>query len=375
MHISAHFDAGNIDVLDATDPSNVRLAIRDDVGGEHKQWFHFRAAGVRGQPCVFRVENAGLCSYPKGWEGYRAVASTDRQRWFRVPTRFEGGALIIEHTPEADAVWYAYFAPYSQERHHDLIARSAQSPFVRHEVLGASIDGRDLDLLVVGEPGVGKRVVWVIARQHPGESMAEWWMEGFLARLLDPHDAIARRARDGAVFYVVPNMNPDGSARGHLRTNAVGANLNREWHEPTLARAPEVKHVRDRMDATGLDLAFDVHGDEALPYNFIAGAEGIAGWTPRLAALQDAFEAAYERACPDFQRVHGYPKDAPRSGNMTMHTNQIAARFDALAMTLEMPFKDNADAPDAEAGWSPERCVRLGAAALDPMVAVLPILR
>ena len=38
--------------------------------------------------------------------------------------------------------------------------------------------------------GDGRPVVWVIARQHPGESMAEWWMEGFLGRLLDPSDPL-----------------------------------------------------------------------------------------------------------------------------------------------------------------------------------------
>ena len=39
----------------------------------------------------------------------------------------------------------------------------------------------------------------------------------------------------------MPNMNPDGSIRGHLRTNAKGANLNREWKEPTEERSPEVQ--------------------------------------------------------------------------------------------------------------------------------------
>ena len=46
-------------------------------------------------------------------------------------------------------------------------------------------------------------------------------------------------------FRVVPNMSPDGSVRGQLRTNACGANLNREWastgayEAPTLERSPE----------------------------------------------------------------------------------------------------------------------------------------
>jgi murein tripeptide amidase MpaA len=39
-----------------------------------------------------------------------------------------------------------------------------------------------MDLLTVGEPGPGKRSVWFIARQHPGETMAEYYMEGLLVR-------------------------------------------------------------------------------------------------------------------------------------------------------------------------------------------------
>lgn len=38
----------------------------------------------------------------------------------------------------------------------------------------------------------------------------------------------------------VPNMNPDGSYHGHLRTNLLGANLNREWASPTMQYSPEV---------------------------------------------------------------------------------------------------------------------------------------
>ena len=83
--------------------------------------------------------------------------------------------------------------------------------------------------------------------------MAEWWMEGFLTRLLDPEDPVAREVLARADFHVVPNMNPDGSRRGHLRTNASGANLNREWQDTTMERSPEVFLVRERMASTGVD--------------------------------------------------------------------------------------------------------------------------
>jgi len=78
----------------------------------------------------------------------------------------------------------------------------------------------------------------------------------------------------------------------------------------------------------------------------------------------------YERASPDFQTEIGYPVTAPGKANLAMCTNWTAHEYDCLAMTLEMPFKDNAKLPDDEFGWSPDRSAKLGGAVLDAMMAV-----
>ncbi len=88
--------------------------------------------------------------------------------------------------------------------------------------------------------------------------MAEWFVEGLVQRLLDETDTVGRALLNKAVFYVVPNMNPDGSARGHLRLNAIGVNLNREWQTPSLEKSPEVFYVREKMLATGVDMFLDI---------------------------------------------------------------------------------------------------------------------
>jgi hypothetical protein len=132
-------------------------------------------------------------AYPKGWEDYNAMASYDRINWFRVPTSFDGQVLTIEHTPGMDSVYYAYFEPYSWERHLELLDRAQMSEHVRMLDLGSTVDGRDLNMLVIGEPAAGKKKVWVIARQHPGETMAEWFVEGMLDALLDPAHPFGRQ--------------------------------------------------------------------------------------------------------------------------------------------------------------------------------------
>ena len=375
MHISANFDAGNIEVINAEDQTNIQLAIRPDVGGEFFQWFNFRLSGEVGEQYVLNIMNAGKASYLAGWEDYQAVASYDREYWFRLPTSYKEGKLTITAELACESIQIAYFAPYSYERHQDLLAAVQVHPLACVEHLGETLDKRDLTLVKVGNGDSKKRSIWITARQHPGETMAEWLVEGLLNSLLDEDNPTAKLLLEKANFYIVPNMNPDGSVRGHLRTNAVGTNLNREWANPSLEKSPEVFHVINKMEETGVDLFYDVHGDEALPYVFLAGSQGTPSYNDRLAHLRDKFSEVLKLASADFQSKFGYDIDAPGTANMTIATHWVAERFDCLANTLEMPFKENANLPFEDTGWSPERSIKLGEASLIAMLAVVDELR
>ncbi|MBH0085939.1 hypothetical protein I6E84_06875 [Psychrobacter sp. SCQQ22] len=378
MHITANFDAGNIDIINLDDKKDIKLAIRPDVGEEFFQWFNFRLSGQIGEQYILNIMNAGEASYLEGWENYQAVASYDRQQWFRLPTSYKEGKLTIVAELECETIQIAYFAPYSYERHQDLLAAVQTHPLVTLEHLGETLDKHDLTLVKIGDDSnsdVNKRNIWITARQHPGETMAEWLVEGLLYGLLDSDNATAKSLLGKANVYIVPNMNPDGSVRGHLRTNAVGTNLNREWESPSLEKSPEVFHVINKMKETGVDLFYDVHGDEALPYVFLAGSQGTPSYNDRLATLRDRFSDVLKLASADFQSEVGYEIDAPSAANMTVATNWVAEYFDCLANTLEMPFKDNDNLPDDEMGWSPERSAKLGEASLVAILAVVDDLR
>ena len=373
--IISKFDDGAITVIDSTDSQNIRLALRGDNAASFSQWFYFRLQGAAYQPCRIRIENAGQSSYPEGWEDYQATASYDRSNWFRVPTRYEDGVLTIEHTPLAGSVYYAYFEPYSHEQHLNLLGDAQGSGLCQIDDLGSTAQGRDINLLTIGHQAASDLKIWIIARQHPGESMAEWFAEGLLSRLLDHQDPTARALLDCATFYIVPNMNPDGAALGNQRTNAAGADLNREWQNPSPERSPEVYAVRQKMHETGVDLFLDIHGEEALPYVFAAGCEGNPSYDARLAALEAAFKTALRQASPDFQDEHGYPKTAPGQANLAIAKSYVGETFGCLSYTLEMPFKDNINLPDDDFGWNGQRSLRLGEAILSAILAVCPQLR
>ncbi|MFA9372466.1 MAG: M14-type cytosolic carboxypeptidase [Labilibaculum antarcticum] len=375
MNISSNFDGGKIEVIDAANPQNIQLSIPNDTNSEHFQWFYFRLMGAMEESVKMRITNAGKASYPEGYEGYNAVASYDRENWFRVPSNYDGKELTIEHTPVYNSVYYAYFAPYTYDQHLDLVHQAQMSPECELVSIGKTVEGKDIDMLIVGEADEEKKSIWVIARQHPGEPMAEWFMQGLLDRLLDQDDPISRSLLDKAVFYLVPNMNIDGSIAGNLRVNTKGINYNREWAEPSIENSPEVFHVRNLMDEYGCDLNLDIHGDEGLPYNFISGIEGIPSFDARLKKLTENFIGSWIATCPDLQDIHSYPKNEPGTGNLAICSKHIGERYKCLSLTLEMPFKDNNDLPDPEYGWSPERSILFGESVLQPIYQVVNHLR
>ncbi len=373
IKITSDFDSGNIVALDTADPSNICLEIKPDGKADFFQWFYFRVDGGKGQPLTMRLKNLVNSSYVNGWKDYRAVASYDGEDWFRVETTsFDGQELTIRHSPEQDIVYYAYFAPYPTSRYRTYVDRIKTSPLLTHEVIGQTLDDQNIDYF---KTGTGARNFWVIARQHPGETMGSWWMEGFLDRLTDASNGTAKALRDSASLHIIPCMNLDGAKRGHLRTNAAGKDLNRAWQNASMEESPEVYLVREQMRASGVDFFLDVHGDEAIANNFLDSAKGIPSWDDRHQKLFDHYSSRLLELSEDFQTEEGYPAAAPGKANLNIANSYVAETWNCLSMTLEMPFKDAKVNPDPSVGWSPERCRNFAGEHLAVMAEIADMVR
>jgi murein tripeptide amidase MpaA len=382
--ISDTFDGGNIKFIDQVG-STIKLEIKPDPFTQlenkyHFQYFCFRCIHSGNDDLEYVITNAGDASFPNAWVGttiFYSPTLNDPYAWTRVmTTNYDEVERCLTWT-HSQSGYFSYFPPYSYDRHLDLIVKCGKNVVS----LGKSLEGRELDCVILGS---GDKVCWLIHRQHPGETMAEYFAEGVLERLLGVGgsvDGLVAQLLKKYTFYIVPNMCPDGSVRGYLRTNAGGQNLNREWapssgyDAPTLERSPEVYHVLTKMQETGVDAFLDVHGDEELPFNFLAGSEGLPNWGPRLKGLHGAFMAAYSRANSDMQPHYGYAPDAPLSSKDIICSNQIGKRFDCFASTLEMPYKNCYTNPDPDRGWTPARSKQLGASVLDALSYIYPYLR
>ncbi|PHX37494.1 hypothetical protein AO263_33850 [Pseudomonas sp. NZIPFR-PS5] len=119
----------------------------------------------------------------------------------------------------------------------------------------------------------------------------------------------------------------------------------------------------------------DVHGDEEIPYVFTAACEGNPGYTDQQARLEADFRARLGGLTRDFQSKYGYPKSAPGQANMNLACNSVGERYKCLSLTLEMPFKDNDDAPDVITGWSGQRSKQLAREVLTTLGQMVSVLR
>jgi len=364
MQIHSNFDAGNIEVV-SIQPQHIELIIPKDTNSEFLQWFYFKMSDIElGSTQNVRITNAGDSAFPDGWENYRVNVSYDNINWFRIDTSYENGVLVFDIPTDQQELYVAYFEPFSYQQHLALIAKASESSLCTVTTLCKTPEGKPVELLVIGDSNANKKTVWFTARQHPGETMAEWFIQGLVESLLDETNEDSKALLANHCFYIIPNMNIDGSIAGNLRVNGLGINYNREWENPSVAQSPEVYYCIEKMDAVGVDFLMDVHGDEAIPYNFVTSLMGVPNLKADTMEKEEAFKQHWMNVTNEFQDVHRYENSLPEQANLKVCSKQIGERFGNMAYTLEMPFKDSDANPNIQKGWNGKRSIEFGASIL-----------
>jgi hypothetical protein len=275
------FEGGSLANADCVGPSSFRCHVKGQVDqdGRNRQasWFYFRVDGAKGRLLTFTmVDLRGEYNYRPTMGAIRMDTlpfySSDRMNWTPVETGSydpSEPSLTYQVQIASDRVWIAYVPPYTLDNFRNLAAYLARIPEVNVEEIGRSVQGREIPLITITDsllPDRGKKVMWLMFRQHAWEAGSSWTGEGAM-RFLTSSDPLAQQIRRKAIVKVLPLCDPDGVANGTVRFNANGYDLNRNWDVVDPVKMPEItaerRSILNWVDAGNpIDFFVTIHNDQ-----------------------------------------------------------------------------------------------------------------
>jgi len=285
ISIHANFEGAALGKIVRVAETHFRCGVKgeSDQDGRNRQanWYYFRVDGAKDQALtVDMVDLPGEYNYRPNRGAVTGDTlpwySEDDQHWRPIETveyQPDTPLLRIRLTPRANRVWIAHVPPYTDRKLQRLLGEFKNYSSLRQQVVGRTVQGREMLLLTITDeraPAAQKKVIWLMFRQHSWEAGSSWAGEGALRFLLSP-DPVATQMRQTAVFKIFPLCDPDGVARGGVRFNANGFDLNRNWDAVDEAKMPEIaaqrKAILDWVDAgQRVDLFLSLHNTETSEY-------------------------------------------------------------------------------------------------------------
>jgi hypothetical protein len=240
ISIATDFEGGSLGKVERVSATRFRCAVagQADQDGRNRQasWYSFRLDGAKGREVTITLTDLrGEYNYKPGGlcvrEDTPPVISTDGKTWRHLETiSLEKDEATFRVTPESDTLWVAHIEPYPASRLDRFLEEIRGAAVLKDEVIGRSVEGRELHLLTItelsAESSAPPPTVWLMCRQHAWESGTSFVGEGAIRFLLSDEAAPLRKS---LVWKILPMMDPDGCARGGVRFNRHGYDLNRNW--------------------------------------------------------------------------------------------------------------------------------------------------
>jgi hypothetical protein len=282
--IHTDFEGGSFGRIERVSDTQFRIGAKGekDQDGRNRQanWYYFRVEGApKKEMTLDIVDLPGEYNYKPNrgaiTKDTPPVISYDQRTWKHIET-FEYDAaepkMRLRVTPAAARFWIAHTPPYTAANLALLREEAVRHSDFREEVIGKTVGGRDIVLWTITSPDSDrdKKVVWLMFRQHSWETGSSWTGEGAVRGLLRDN-AEARQLRQKIVWKILPLCDPDGVARGGVRFNANGFDLNRNWDIENAAKMPEITAQRNAVKAWirsghSVDLFFSLHNTETGEY-------------------------------------------------------------------------------------------------------------
>ena len=321
--ISTNFESGNINHINNVQRKKDVLVVLEienepypkNTKRKYQNWFYFKSNDVQRKSMTYTIQNINV--FGNDWKGFNVCYSYDNKNWKRIKTSFskKNKTLTWKHRSTKKNVYFAYYPPYTTVMKQKMMMKYKNKKGAKAKTLGKS----KVDALILGN---GPLKIFIVARQHPGESIGSWMIEGFLKEYFS--DVQRKVVQDIFTFYIIPMANPDGVKLGHWYTNKKGQNLNRSWRHNKTSETNAIKKLMTEKKAL---LYLDLHGDEGASKHFITSCIESKN------KVREPFNDTMAKFCPNFQKEDYYKR----------HTHKVYGTMDCFdkerTLTIEGAMK------------------------------------
>jgi hypothetical protein len=258
MQIDSNIPCGNIifDTIDINGTIHIKL---NQEFGTITHWFYFKVLLSEStlNTLSFSIDNAGQSSFSKGWNNYAPFVSYDGEKWERIKKgSFLNGTFFFDVENRDKDFFVAYYQPYTLEKYNKwLDGISSELQITKNAVMP--------DYIALGDKS--KPAIVIVARQHPGETMASFVIEDFIS--LIGQKSLPESLLNKFSILIFPLLNKSGVEKGFHRLNANGNDLNRCWGND---KVDEIKFVKSILNSyLSIHSIIDIHGDEVSNLNYL----------------------------------------------------------------------------------------------------------
>lgn len=354
--VRTDFEGGSLGTIQEVTPNHFRLSVtgEKDQDGRNRQasWYYFAVDHPpKGELILDMVDLPGEYNYLPNRGAITGatppVISYDNKTWthltnaeyesieprLRLRIQSKGRSFRIAHVP-----------PYTGEHLQKLKKEIQTHSDFQEEIVGKTLEGRDLRLWTIHHgAATGAQSIWLMFRQHSWEAGSSWVGEGAVRALLE-NTPEAAQLRSNFIWKIFPLCDPDGVARGGVRFNKNGFDLNRNWDITDPVRMPEITVQRDAVrrwldQGKTVDLYLSLHNTETAEYLDAPTDEGkkyrgLAERVFQILSTQTSFAPTRETLYPPKANA------AEKRGRMTVASG-LYASFGIPAFLMEQKIAYN----------------------------------
>ena len=347
LKVSSRFPGGNavdIHIGQHDGIPEVRFAS-DPCGGVEALWFYLKIEETQPDPAKHTkirlvwnfIENMnGVVDAPT----CVPVSMGPGPTWSRLKqgdeTRTPDGRRQLSWVIPHPAPWMeiAFCFPYGPSELSATLERAKD--YWQSAPIGVSQNGQPITRVSnsVGTPGGSQPGIYIVARQHAGETPGSWVLDGLLRYW-------SQARKGGYVIWAVPIVDVDGVSWGHYGRDGFPYDLDRAWGSPPARHETALIQndlIRWKARCRPV-LALDLHAPGACERDGVyayASAETSAATAPDETKWCNVIktELQAEYAAPEFRRVD----QRPHRLTTPSFTTHLRADLNIPALSIQIPY-------------------------------------